>query len=137
MWSPFFLLRSLSDVTVRDLKPDTFGHNIRVQVVEVKLIVERKQVENNKLLVAEALVGDTTGSILFTCKNGRCLVCPLISTRVLSELFFPLLCEVESHLNLCRTNQFPASWHYLAVAQCPGGHVSTTYAVDSGSVGTD
>lgn len=52
------------DSKVADLRPSTSGHNLRVKVVEAKTVVERA-----KLTVVESIVGDETGSIVFSAKN--------------------------------------------------------------------
>lgn len=52
-------------VKVQDLRPSASGLNVHVKVVEAKTVVERPP----KLTVVEGIVGDETGSIIFSAKN--------------------------------------------------------------------
>jgi len=54
---------------VKDLEPETHGHNLHVKVIEVKPVLEKTRLDGSKVSIAEAKVGDSTGCILLTCKN--------------------------------------------------------------------
>lgn len=55
---------------VKDLRPGTKGHNLHVQVVESKVVLDRaKGPRSAPLKVAECLVGDASGVIVFTARN--------------------------------------------------------------------
>ena len=42
-----------------------------MKVVELKVILERTNMDGSTLRIGEALVGDETGTILLTCRNGE------------------------------------------------------------------
>jgi hypothetical protein len=46
------------------------GINLIVTVVEIKVLVERKRLDGSVLATAEVLVGDSTGCVIFSAKNG-------------------------------------------------------------------
>jgi len=55
---------------VEELRPGTHGHNLYVKVVEAKVVMDRaKGPRGAPLKLAECIVGDETGSIVFTAKN--------------------------------------------------------------------
>lgn len=60
-----------SVVKVDSLTPDSKGDNLLVQVVELKVILERTNLDGSTTRIAEALVGDETGTILLTARNGQ------------------------------------------------------------------
>lgn len=57
--------------TVDELRPDTSGHNLVVKVVDAKLVVSRPagRAGSSAPKVAECLVGDETGVIVFAARN--------------------------------------------------------------------
>lgn len=58
--------------TVDQLRPDTTGHNLTVKVVEAKIVLDRPARANAPATkVAECLVGDQTGIIVFTARNAQ------------------------------------------------------------------
>ncbi|XP_058201109.1 uncharacterized protein At4g28440-like [Rhododendron vialii] len=66
-------------VKVDHLKPGTNGHTLTVKVVSANAVSQQKKSRNNSQLlgkggggqarIAECLVGDETGTILFTARN--------------------------------------------------------------------
>lgn len=56
-------------VSVDSLRPGTKGHNLTVKVLETKIVLNRPRGPKGPLRVAECLVGDQTGVIIFTAKN--------------------------------------------------------------------
>ncbi len=55
---------------VAELRPGTSGHNLRVKVVESKVVVDRQRgPKGQPLKVAECIVGDQTATIVFTARN--------------------------------------------------------------------
>jgi len=62
-------LRAPTFVTVEQLKPDTLGHNLIVNVVSSQVVVDKARPDGSKVKVAEAVVGDNTGIITLTARN--------------------------------------------------------------------
>lgn len=58
-------------IKVADLKPGTRGHNLIVKVADVKMVVDKTRNDGSKVRVAECLIGDETGVIIFTARNGN------------------------------------------------------------------
>jgi len=56
---------------IDQLKPGTSGHNIVVKVVSCNVVVEKPRHDGSKIRVAEAKVGDQTGIITLTARNGQ------------------------------------------------------------------
>eukprot|EP00775_Hariotina_reticulata_P003838 gene3838-4095_t len=55
---------------VQDLRPGTQGHNLHLKVVEAKTVIDRQRgPKGQPLKVAECIVGDPTGVIVFTARN--------------------------------------------------------------------
>jgi len=57
--------------TVDQLRPDTTGHNLVLKVVDAKVVVNRStgRAGSSASKVAECLVGDETGVIVFAARN--------------------------------------------------------------------
>jgi hypothetical protein len=55
---------------IESLKPGAHGQNLRVIVHELKLVLTRERMDGSQTRIAEALVGDRTGCILLSAKNG-------------------------------------------------------------------
>lgn len=64
-------LRKPSFIPIDQLKPGTSGHNLIVKVISTNVVVERSRPDGTKIRVAEALVGDQTGSITLTARNNQ------------------------------------------------------------------
>ncbi|KAI5072329.1 hypothetical protein GOP47_0012435 [Adiantum capillus-veneris] len=65
-------LRKPVFVTVDQLLPGTFGHNLVVKVVSTKLVMQRARpgLSNaRQVRISESVVGDQTGVIVFTARN--------------------------------------------------------------------
>lgn len=61
-------------VKVEQLRPGTSGHNLTVKVVSAKLIMQRGRPDGpqvRQLRIAECLIGDETGVIIFTARNDQ------------------------------------------------------------------
>lgn len=56
-------------IKVDQLRPGTSGHTLTVKVVNTKMVVQRGQSRQTRL--AECLVGDETGIIVFTARNDQ------------------------------------------------------------------
>jgi hypothetical protein len=67
-------LRKPVFVTVDQLQPGSSGHNLVVKVVNTKLVVQRSRpnpANARQVRIAECLVGDQTGVIVFTARNDQ------------------------------------------------------------------
>lgn len=68
--NPQSKLRKPVFVKVDELQPGTSGHNVVVKVVSAKTVLHRARPDvNHKVRIAECVVGDETGVIIFTAKN--------------------------------------------------------------------
>ena len=56
---------------VDNLRPGTSGHNLIVKVVSANLVLQKGKPDDRQMRIAECLVGDETGSILFTARNNQ------------------------------------------------------------------
>ncbi|KAM1009437.1 hypothetical protein FF1_044875 [Malus domestica] len=59
---------------VDQLKPDTKGHTLVVKVVSVKMVLQKARPDGirvRQMRIAECLVGDETGTIIFTARNDQ------------------------------------------------------------------
>lgn len=55
---------------VSDLRPGSSGHNLRVKVDKATIVVDRPRgPKGQPLKVAECIVGDESGSMVFTARN--------------------------------------------------------------------
>lgn len=57
-------------IKIKELEPETHGHNIIVKVLNTDVKVDRVKPDGKRVRVWECLVGDETGCILFTARNG-------------------------------------------------------------------
>ncbi|KAH6773675.1 Nucleic acid-binding [Perilla frutescens var. hirtella] len=71
-------LRKPTFVKVETLKPGTNGHTLIVKVVESNTVLSKKPrnptfrgPQNQNTKIAECLIGDETGTILFTARNDQ------------------------------------------------------------------
>ena len=77
---------------VEQLRPGTSGHTLTVKVVNSKMVLQKGRPDGpqvRQMRIAECLVGDETGIVIFTARNdqGRCLE--------YAELYF------ESYVEFC------------------------------------
>lgn len=60
---------------VDQLRPGTSGHNLTVKVVSAKLVVQKARPDGGpqvrQMRISECLVGDETGTIVFTARNDQ------------------------------------------------------------------
>jgi hypothetical protein len=75
---------------VEQLRPGTHGHNLVVKVLDSKMVLQRGRAEGGRqqMRIAECLVGDETGIVVFTARNDQGT-----KPRLLSFIYF-LLSEV-------------------------------------------
>jgi hypothetical protein len=59
------------DISVDQLSPGTHGHNIIAKVLASKIVVEKTRPDGSKIRIAECVIGDPSGCITFTARNGR------------------------------------------------------------------
>jgi hypothetical protein len=67
---------SIADSRIADLHPLSHGVNLLLKVVEIKVLLERRRPDGSVIAVAEAVVGDSTGCVLITARNGTRNSCP-------------------------------------------------------------
>lgn len=63
---------------VEQLRPGTSGHTLTVKVVSTKMVLQKGRADGpqvRQMRIAECLVGDETGMIIFTARNdqGMCM----------------------------------------------------------------
>lgn len=56
-------------IKVGELRPGTSGHDVTVKVLAHKTVVDRPRGDGSNLLIAESVVGDDTGVIVFTARG--------------------------------------------------------------------
>ncbi|CAN6572196.1 unnamed protein product [Malus baccata var. baccata] len=62
---------------VDQLKPDTKGHTLVVKVVSSKMVMQKARpdgIQVRQVRIAECLVGDETGTIIFTARNDQVIL---------------------------------------------------------------
>lgn len=82
---------------VSELRPGTYGLNLTVKVVSTKVVTQRGQ--GRQMRLVECLVGDETGMIIFTARNDQGMVYTLYFVADTCEIFhkcivFHLFCCV-------------------------------------------
>ncbi|XP_076957149.1 uncharacterized protein At4g28440-like [Bidens hawaiensis] len=69
---------------VDNLRPGTSGHNLLVKVVTSNLVLQKGRPDDHRQMrIAECLVGDETGTILFTARNNQVELMKADSTVIL------------------------------------------------------
>ncbi|XP_027361447.1 uncharacterized protein At4g28440-like [Abrus precatorius] len=56
---------------VDQLRPGTSGHTLTVKVVNTKMVMQKGGSQPRQMRIAECLVGDETGMIIFTARNDQ------------------------------------------------------------------
>jgi len=56
-------------VAIETLQPATGGYNLKVIVIDSKIVMDRPRLDGTRQKLAEALIGDESGSVLFTARN--------------------------------------------------------------------
>ncbi|KAJ8758946.1 hypothetical protein K2173_003184 [Erythroxylum novogranatense] len=72
---------------VDQLRPGTSGHTLTVKVVSTKMVLQKGRADGpqiRQMRIAECLVGDETGMIIFTARNDQGDVCYPYFTGILS-----------------------------------------------------
>lgn len=64
-------LRKAVFIKIDQLRPGTAGHNLVLKVINVKVVLQkgRPDAQVRQMRIAECLVGDDTGIIVFTARN--------------------------------------------------------------------
>lgn len=57
-----------------DLEPDSCGLNLKVVVTDFKTVLDRPKFDGSRTKVGEAIIGDDTGSIVFTARDGMLML---------------------------------------------------------------
>lgn len=90
-------LRKPVFVKVDSLKPGTNGHTLTVKVVNANTVLNKKPrnpgfrgAQNGNSKIAECLVGDETGCILFTARNDQGIT--FYGLRMVMNCFTAFLC---------------------------------------------
>ncbi|KAJ7552531.1 hypothetical protein O6H91_06G059400 [Diphasiastrum complanatum] len=74
MATPNTSLRKPTFVKVDQLRPGTSGHTLTVKVVSSKLVLQKARPDGTQarsVRIAECIVGDDTGVIVFTARNDQ------------------------------------------------------------------
>lgn len=74
MAAPNSNLRKPVFIKVDQLRPGTTGHTLTVKVVSAKLVLQKARPDGNQVRhvrIAECVVGDDTGVIVFTARNDQ------------------------------------------------------------------
>ena len=74
MAAPNSNLRKPVFIKVDQLRPGTTGHTLTVKVVCAKLVLQKARPDGNQVRhvrIAECVVGDDTGVIVFTARNDQ------------------------------------------------------------------
>eukprot|EP00252_Welwitschia_mirabilis_P010619 TRINITY_DN2399_c0_g1_i1.p2 TRINITY_DN2399_c0_g1~~TRINITY_DN2399_c0_g1_i1.p2 ORF type:complete len:137 (+),score=9.93 TRINITY_DN2399_c0_g1_i1:299-709(+) len=71
MSSPPANLRKPVFTNVDQLRPGTAGHNLIVKVISAKIVLQKGRPDSQvrQMRIAECLIGDETGIIIFTARN--------------------------------------------------------------------
>ncbi|KAF3957715.1 hypothetical protein CMV_017298, partial [Castanea mollissima] len=70
-------LRKPTFTKVDQLRPGTSGHTLTVKVVSTKMVLQKGRADGpqvRQMRIAECLVGDETGLIIFTARNDQVTV---------------------------------------------------------------
>ncbi|GJN29963.1 hypothetical protein PR202_gb18233 [Eleusine coracana subsp. coracana] len=64
-------LRKPVFTTIDQLRPQTHGHTLVARVIEARTVLDKPSPHLGRSRLAECLVGDQTGTILFTARNDQ------------------------------------------------------------------
>lgn len=84
---------------IDQLRPGTNGHTLTVKVVESKMVVQKGRPDGphvRQMRIAECLVGDETGTIIFTARNEQGSIFTL-----LTDLLVKSYCRVMLFFYFC------------------------------------
>lgn len=111
-------LRKATYAKVKDLTPQSHGHNLVVKVVSIGDVVEKKRYDGSTSRIAEVVLGDDTGCVTFTARNEQIdLVKPGVTLVVRN-------CNADIYNGFMRLNV--TQWGKLALH--PDGIASTPAA---------
>lgn len=85
-------------IKVDQLRPGTSGHTLTVKVVSSKMVLQKGRPDGpqvRQMRIAECLVGDETGMIIFTARNEQ----GIASFELFWEIMF-MNCRISSFLGL-------------------------------------
>lgn len=74
---------------VDQLRPGTNGHNLVVKVVSAKTVLRKGRPDGpqvNQMRIAECLVGDETGTILFTARNEQGMILHIYVCEIVLDM---------------------------------------------------
>ncbi|RHY20726.1 hypothetical protein DYB25_005209, partial [Aphanomyces astaci] len=66
-----YLTNTCVDVKVKDLTPATKGHCLVVQVYTLGPVTEKPRYDGSVVRIVEATVGDETGTVVLSARNGQ------------------------------------------------------------------
>ncbi|CAN1310960.1 Uncharacterized protein At4g28440 [Linum perenne] len=75
---------------VEQLRPGTSGHTLTVKVVSTKMVLQKGRADGpqmRQMRIAECLVGDETGIIIFTARNDQGILILIIFLLCLHLVF--------------------------------------------------
>ncbi|XP_047147085.1 uncharacterized protein At4g28440-like [Vigna umbellata] len=78
---------------VDQLRPGTSGHTLTVKVVNAKMVMQKGRSDgpqSRQMRIAECLVGDETGMIIFTARNDQGIYVLLLSQSCPYSCFLSL-----------------------------------------------
>ncbi|KAA3482979.1 Nucleic acid-binding protein [Gossypium australe] len=84
---------------VDQLRPGTIGHTLTVKVVNTKMVLQKGRADGpqvRQMRIAECLVGDETGMIIFTARNEQVLRDDALGVLVHSAAY--ILISTNAHL---------------------------------------
>ncbi|KAJ7553175.1 hypothetical protein O6H91_06G086700 [Diphasiastrum complanatum] len=101
MATPNTSLRKPTFVKVDQLRPGTSGHTLTVKVVSSKLVLQKARPDGTQarsVRIAECIVGDDTGVIVFTARNdqGNPSSAETVRSTVIQQLdYLQIQCSTE------------------------------------------
>lgn len=104
---------------VEQLKPDTKGHTLTLKVVSSKMVLQKARpdgIQVRQMRIAECVVGDETGTIIFTARNDQGIVL-ILAIDLTIVLIFDSISSHHAYLTFyasfllklfaCKSNLFP------------------------------
>lgn len=90
-------LRKAVFTKISDLQPASHGHNLHVRVLSVNTITDKKLADGRRLRLSEALVGDSTGTILLTLRANQIELAPVNTNITIRNAHIQM---VRNHMRL-------------------------------------
>lgn len=101
---------------VDQLRPGTSGHTLTVKVVSTKMVLQKGRADGpqvRQMRIAECLVGDETGMIIFTARNDQGVWMWLILLILKLTLYFHVLLTSNMNGNIINYYLWFCSLFYL------------------------